>query len=374
MKTIALQSLFHDRSKLFGSVAGVSFAALLVLFQLGTYAGFLDTSSSLIAHMQGELWVMPRGTDVLDSGETLGPASRAVVAAHPCVERVRPLIFSWALIRLSGGARNSLKIVGIDPDDVPLEPWTLERGLPSDLHAPMRVVVDRMDLPKLHVFDDPIGAKLDINGWTATIAGVSSGIRSFTLAPFVFAKMEDARRITGVNDGEANYWVVDLKDKSCEADVIRWVERDSMLAAVPRAQWAKRTQDYWVGGSGAGALVMFSAILGLIVGVVIVGQTLYSMTKDYRRELATLKAVGGSNRELAGFVAWQAGFLATVGTLIGVAGAFGMQHLAASGGMEVLLTPGVLATGIGIIVLMCVAASFMSVRGIMTLRAAEVFQ
>jgi putative ABC transport system permease protein len=374
VRTIALRSLFHDRSKLFGAVAGVSFAALLVIVQLGTFAGFMDTSSSMIAHMGGDVWVMPRGTEVMDSVETLGPASRALALAHPCVARVRPLVFTWALIRLPGGARNSVRMIGIQPGDEPILPWSFARGVPSDLRPPMRIAIDGIDLGKLHIEGDPIGAQLEIGGQTATVAAVSRGVRSFTLLPFIFAKIEDARRMTGMSDGEANYWVLDLKDKSCEADVIRSIERDGALAAVPQPEWLARTQHYWVVGSGAGAVVAFSAMLGLIVGIVIVGQTLYSMTKDYRRELATLKAVGGSDAEVVGFVAWQAGFLATVGIVVGGAGSFGMQRLAERGGMEVLLAPWVLVVGVGTVALMCAGASLVSVRGILKLRAAEVFQ
>ena len=66
-------------------------------------------------------------------------------------------------------------------------------------------------------------------------------------------------------------------------------------------------------GSGAGAALAFSALFSLVIGIVIVGQTLYSITREHLKELATLKAMGASRGELVGFVSWQASFLALVG-------------------------------------------------------------
>ena len=45
MRRIALLSLAHDRGKLVASLAGVAFAATLVVAQIGLYVGFLDSSS-----------------------------------------------------------------------------------------------------------------------------------------------------------------------------------------------------------------------------------------------------------------------------------------------------------------------------------------
>ena len=48
-------------------------------------------------------------------------------------------------------------------------------------------------------------------------------------------------------------------------------------------------------GTGAGAALFAGALLGVIVGTVIVAQTLYSSTKDHLSEFATLRAMGYAN-------------------------------------------------------------------------------
>jgi hypothetical protein len=92
MHDVALLSLLHDRGKL--AVAGVSLAATLLLVQIGLFAAFLDTSSAIVRRIGGDVWVMARGTEVVDNGETLSAGSRAAVAARACVRAVRGVVIA----------------------------------------------------------------------------------------------------------------------------------------------------------------------------------------------------------------------------------------------------------------------------------------
>jgi putative ABC transport system permease protein len=141
-----------------------------------------------------------------------------------------------------------------------------------------------------------------------------------------------------------------------------------------RGEFEHMTSRYWVIGSGAGATLAFAALLGFIVGLVVVGQTLYSLTESRSRELATLKAMGASGRELAAFVLWQAAFLAVVGGAIGLGCAFGLQLLVLRFGLIVVLDATVIGGGLGAIAFMCALASLASVRSIYKLEAAKVFK
>ena len=155
---------------------------------------------------------------------------------------------------------------------------------------------------------------------------MTRGIRSFTVVPYLFAEPHEARRILGLADGQATFWAVDLESPECAPAVRANLERHADLAVRDRGEFESMTSRYWVIGSGAGATLAFAALLGFIVGLVVVGQTLYSLTESRSRELATLKAMGASGRELAAFVLWQAGFLAIVGGAIGLVWAFGLGH------------------------------------------------
>lgn len=374
MRRIAIQSLLHDRGKFLAALAGVSFAASLVLIQVGLYAGFLSMASGIIRRTGGDLWVMPRGIEVIDNSEPMSAAARAAASSHPCVARVRGMIYTFIPVRKPRGTPDAVTLVGYEPGDDPVVPWTLHRGLPQDLHGHLRAAVDHVDLRKLQIDGDPIGSLLQVNGHTVRVAATTAGMRSFTLVPFLFTEIQNARRIAHMNEDRASYWIVDLRDPRCVDDVVAHVQRHRDLQAIPAARFAELTENHWVRESGAGSALGFTALLGLIVGVVIVGQTLYAVTREHLKELATLKAIGASNAEIVRFVGWQAGLLALVGGSLGVAISFGAREGVAAQGLVVVLDGPVLGLGIGAVVAMCAAASVWSVRAVLKLEAAEVFK
>jgi len=374
MHDVALLSLLHDRGKLAAALAGVALAATLLLVQVGLFAAFLSTSAAIIDRIGGDVWVMARGTEVVDNGETLSAGSRAAIASRPCVTRVRGVVVAVTTMRKPSGALDYLQIVGVERDQRPLVPWVLTRGLPADLHAPDRVAIDEHDIAKLALPDDPIGHGIEVGGRTAIVAALTTGIRSFALYPYLFAEIDNARRLAGAAEGQAQYWVANLASPACADSVIAGVRRNPDLDAHTRAQFARMTQGYWVFGSGAGGALLFCAVFSLLVGAVIVAQTLYSITKDHEKELATLKAMGATTGELVAFVSWQAALLAVVGGGLGVSLALGLRNLLSSEGIAIALTAPVFGIGALAVIGMCALASVPSLRRVLAVEAAEVFR
>jgi putative ABC transport system permease protein len=374
MYDVALLSLLHDRGKLVAAISGVALAATLLLVQIGLFAAFLSTSSAIIARIGGDVWVMARGTEVVDNGETLSAGSRAVLAARPCVRSVRGAVIAVATMRKPSGALDYLQLVGVEREQRPLVPWVLVSGLPSDLHAPDRVAVDEHDLDKLALPADPIGHGIEVGGRIARVAAVTRGIRSFALYPYLFSEIETARQLAGMAEGQAQYWVADLASPACAASVIAGVRRHGDLDAHTTREFARMTESYWVFGSGAGGALAFCAIFSLLVGAVIVAQTLYSITKEHEKELATLKAMGATPGELVAFVAWQGSFLALVGGAIGVSLTAALANVLSRQGIEIALTAPVLMIGVVAVVSMCGLASVPSVRRVLEVEAVEVFR
>jgi putative ABC transport system permease protein len=194
------------------------------------------------------------------------------------------------------------------------------------------------------------------------------------LYPYMFAEIETARQLAGMAEGQAQYWVADLDSRACAASVIAGVRRHADLDAHAAREFANMTERYWVFGSGAGGALLFCAIFSLLVGAVIVAQTLYSITKEHEKELATLKAMGATPRELVTFVAWQAAFLALVGGVIGLTLTAALSDLLSRQGIEIALSAPVLAIGAFAVLSMCTLASVPSVRRVLEVEAAEVFR
>jgi putative ABC transport system permease protein len=374
MIRIALSSLFFERGKLLAALSGVAFAANLVLVQAGLFFGFQRASTAVITRAGGDLWVMARGTQLVDFADPLSPGVGEQIRAVPCVERARPVIFSWATIRKPSGGITNVQLIAAEPAPGRALPWALAEGLPDDLRAPKRVAVDAADLDRLEIPRPAIGQSIELQDGPVYVGAVTDGIRSFTVVPYLFAEPREARRILGLADGQATFWAVDLADRRCANDVRASIERHPDLVVRDRVEFEHMTSHYWVIGSGAGATLAFAAMLGLIVGLVVVGQTLFSLTESRSRELATLKAMGASGGELASFVMWQAGLLAVAGSAVGLAWAFGLGQLTKMIGLTVVLDATVIGVGLGLIVGMCALASLASVRKVVRLEAAKVFK
>lgn len=374
MHDVALLSLLHDRGKLVAALAGVALAGALLWVQIGLFVAFLATSSAIISRIGGDVWVMARGTEVVDNGETLSAGSRSVLASRPCVKRVRDVIISVATMRKPSGALDFLQVVGTERSQSPLVPWVLVKGLPSDLRALDRVAIDEHDIGKLALPANPIGHGIEVGGQTAVVAAITRGIRSFALYPYLFADIASARHLTGLSEGQAQYWVGDLESPACARGVIAAVRAHRDLDAHETREFARMTESYWVFGSGAGGALAFCAVFSLLVGAVIVAQTLFSITKEHEKELATLKAMGATPRELVSFVAWQASFLAVIGGTIGLSLTAALRDVLSREGIAIALSAPVLAIGAGAVAGMCALASVPSVRRVLTVEAAAVFQ
>jgi putative ABC transport system permease protein len=374
MIRIALASLFFERGKLLAALSGVAFAANLVLVQAGLFFGFQRSSTAVITRAGGDLWVMARGTQLVDFADPLSSGVGDLVGAVPCVERARPVIFSWASIRKPSGGIDNVQLIAAEAAPGRALPWALAEGLPGDLRAPGRIAVDDADLERLEIPRPAIGAAVELQDMTVHVGAVTRGIRSFTVVPYLFAEPREARRILGLADGQATFWALDLADRACAPAVRAAIERQPDLVVRDRREFEAMTSSYWVIRSGAGATLAFAALLGLIVGLVVVGQTLYSLTESRSRELATLKAMGASARELTAFVLWQAALLAAAGGLVGLVAAAGLARLVQTIGLTVVLDATVIGAGLGTIVGMCGLASLASVRKVIRLEAAKVFR
>ena len=71
-------------------------------------------------------------------------------------------------------------------------------------------------------------------------------------------------------------------------------------------------------GTGAGITVLIAAALGLLVGIVVVAQTIYAATVDHIREYGTLKAMGATNAYLLRVIITQAIISALIGGVLGI--------------------------------------------------------
>jgi putative ABC transport system permease protein len=135
-----------------------------------------------------------------------------------------------------------------------------------------------------------------------------------------------------------------------------------------------RTRNYWSTRTGVGAGFFTTAVLGVIVGFVVVGQILYSGTLQYLREYGTLKAMGARNSAVVRVILSQAMISAVLGFVVGAPLAMAMRAAMKGANLTVALTPPLYAATAVIVVAMCAFAALLSIVKVLRLDPASVFK
>jgi putative ABC transport system permease protein len=140
------------------------------------------------------------------------------------------------------------------------------------------------------------------------------------------------------------------------------------------AGFSWKTRRYWLFTTGAGIALLVAAVLGVIVGTVIVGQTIYATTVDHIRDFGVLKAIGASDSWVYRVIVEQAIVSAALGYVLGIAASFGILRLSRTAGAMILAPWELITSMFFLAVAMCVTASLISIHKVTRLDPAVVFR
>ena len=136
------------------------------------------------------------------------------------------------------------------------------------------------------------------------------------------------------------------------------------MGAYTAADFSFGSRWYWLRQTKAGIAIGYAALLGLLVGVVITYQTLYSATAASAKEFAILLALGIPRSRIAGMVLAQSFWVG----LLGIALSFPVCHLLRQGalqlGADVDLRWEVLGGAAVVTLLMAVLAGTLALRSV----------
>jgi putative ABC transport system permease protein len=370
--TLAFRNLFHDRLRFVATVIGIVFSIVLVTVQMGLYLGFGQMVTTMIDHASADLWIMPKGTKCFEDPSLLDTRQRSRALAIPGVAEAIPVVIGFADWRTPNGSSTPVFVVGSDLRSGGLEPWNLVEGRIESLSTPNAVAVDRTYFDRLGI--SGLGARAEIRQQSVRVAAVTNGIRSFTTTPYVFMDVDRARAHTGVPSSKATYFLVRVGPS---ADV-QQVRRDllaslSDVEVLTPAEFRERSRSFWLFGTGAGAALFAGALLGVIVGTVIVAQTLYSSTKDHINEFATLRALGSSSGYIHRVILAQAALSALLGYALGMVIAMTVVYMSEQTPLPIIMTPGLAALLLALTVAMCAISALSAIGKVMRIDPAVVF-
>jgi putative ABC transport system permease protein len=370
--TLAFRNLFHDRLRFIATVIGIVFSIVLVTVQMGLYLGFGRMVTTMIDHASADLWVMPRGTKCFEDPSLLDARQRYRALAINGVADAIPVVIGFADWRMPSGAMTPVFVIGSDLRAGGLQPWDLVEGRIEALSSPKAIAVDRSYFDRLGI--SGIGATAEIRQQPVRVAAVTNGIRSFTTTPFVFMDVDRARAHTGVPSGKATYLIVRLSPDA-NLDQVRRQLMSSIadVEVLSPAEFRERSRTFWLFGTGAGAALFAGALLGVIVGTVVVAQTLYASTKEHLNEFATLRAMGSSRRYIYNVIVWQALLSAVIGFAIAALVSDAVVRLTAATALPIVITPGLIGGLFLLTIVMCIGSSIAAIVQVTRIDPAMVF-
>ena len=369
---LASRNLFHDRLSLIVTLVGIVFSVVLVAVQLGLYLGSERMIAAMLDRANGELWVVPLGTKSFDDPSLLTGREKHSVLSTEGVESVEELVVGFAGWRKPKGGTTAVLVVGSNPTHDGLQPWNVVEGSSAALLAPAAVGVDKSYFEDLGI--DKLGDTAEINGNKVNVAVVTRGIRSFTTLPYVFTTLQRARIYLEATPEQASYGLVRLRPEANVAQVRTALsERLKDTEILTRDEFRKRSLDYWLFQTGAGSALIAGATLGLIVGIVIVAQTLYSSTKDHLNEFATLRALGASAGYIHKVILMQALISAVIGYVLGMLLSMLVIWATQDTTLVIVMTPGLAVVLLFLTVGMCVLSAISAIFKVTRIDPAVVF-
>lgn len=379
MIALALRIIAHSPMRYLVALLGISLSAALAFIQLGLYRGFKENASVVVDHTEGDLWVCAEYTKNFDFPNLIGRQQLDKVRATPGVAWAEPMLIVFAHWKFLDGERkgeeSTVQIVGFDSERNIGGPWNMIAGFPEELAQSGCVSIDATMRHRLDNAD--VGTVAEINGIRVKVVGLSDGIRSFQGNPMVFTNMDTARSIGRLRPDDIHYAVVGVQSGAVMEDVLgrlRALGESDHVEAYTRGEFSFKAQDYWLRSTGAGTALALAALMGLIVGIVVAAQVLYTSTIEHLKEYGTLKAIGASNMQVALAIISQAIAWAIPAHLIAGGLLLIAMNKIEGKGIHLSLEPETYGwLGLGTVVI-CMLASLLSVWRVMRVEPADVFK
>jgi putative ABC transport system permease protein len=371
--TLAFRNLLHDRVRLAVTLIGILFSIVLVAVQLGLYLGSSRMITANIAKSNADIYVTTYGAKSFeDGGILLTDRERHQALATPGVQSVVPIVVAFAEWRKPSGGSSRVVLIGSDTDDGGLVPWNLIEGNLEDIKAPDAVAVDKSYLPELGI--NGVGDAAQVATGRVKVKALTEGIRSFTQSPYTYTTLNRARELLGVESDRSTFLLVKLAPgadaEKVKADLSKRLETAEVLT---KDEFESRSLKQWLFRTGAGLALIGGAILGSLVGTVIVAQTLYASTKDHIHEFATLRALGSSKGYIHRVILTQAGMSAVMGYVLGMIIALIILYATRNSSLPLVMTPGLAFWLFALTLFMCAISALSAIVKVTKIDPATVF-
>jgi putative ABC transport system permease protein len=410
--SIARKNLLEDIPRFLVAQAGIMFAVSLVTIQTGILQGFTRSTVQLIEGSKADFWVASEKMVHFELTEPLSYSQVNEVKQIPGVETAEPLMMSGARWRPPQGDSSPAQIIGFDLAGKLFQPGQIIQGSKEKLKQPLTVMADEIRLRSLEV--PGVNTTAQLSSLPARLVALTQDTQSIVSSTFLFASLENANTYINSSfsseiecklgkNGQVdcttvyhklpqsatvdkmikpmslttpiNYILVKAKPGQNLQQLQKTIETALPgTRAYTQTAMAEKTGNYWQQRTGIGLALDLGAVVGVVVGMVVVTQILYASVSEHIKEFGTLKAMGASNRVVYSIVMEQSLWMAFLGYVPGMALCWSVSLWAATKGIIILITP-VSAIGVlGIVIVMCLTSGFFAVQKVINVDPAIVFK
>lgn len=377
MWKIAWCNLVRDKLRFAIAVVGLVFSVVLMAVQVSIFLGAIESSARLINSCSADLWVVPQNASNADFSTSMPGRRRYHVLGVDGVEAAGRMVVGFGHWRFDDGRQESVIVVGVDTerDWLPIDTGRI-RGRTNEGYG---IVMDERERWRFGVEREPlpVGTRGEIRGYRVHVAGFVSGMNSFAITPYAFCSYESALDLTRIGSDQTVFIMVDC-ESGADLEVVRaGIEsRVDDVEVLTRTEFAGRSWRYWVFGTGMGYSLVLMAVLALIVGMVVIGQTFVTSVLVKMREYGVLKALGYGNGFVAGVILGQGLIISVLGYVFGCVGAVIVSRIWGEGGTAVVMemTPRMLLVLLPMTLVICLTSSLIGAWRVFRLAPAEVFR
>jgi putative ABC transport system permease protein len=378
MTWIALKMLTGDRGKYLAILFGISFASLLITEQSATFCGVMLRTTGRIRDTTGaDVWVMNPGVRYIDDLKAISDDGVYRVRSVPGVLWAVNLYKGMGEAQLSDGTFQAVNLLGVDDASLAGAPHDMVVGSLGDLQQPDAVLVDEAGFHYMWPDEPPHAGKvLEMNDCRAVVVGVYRASQTFQTQPILYTRNSQATLFVPPYRRMIPFVLVKARPDVPPEEVAHRISEQTGLKALTKQGFTDLTMSYYLRHTGIPMNFGTTTLLGFLVGCAIAGQTFYLFTVENLKQFGTLKAMGMSDRRLVGMILLQALVVGGIGYGVGVglATVFGIVVQRAMPLLAFFLPWQVLVlTGIAV-VLISLASSVLSIRRVLVLEPAAVFQ
>jgi putative ABC transport system permease protein len=378
---VAWLQLSREKLRLLVALSGVSFAVILVFMQLGFRASVYESATRYHRGLDYDLVMLSPKTPFIGFAESFSRRRLYQALAAEEIASIAPVYVSQAYWKnpWEYNAR-SILVIGIDPNRRVFTLPDVNRQL-DVLPLEDAVLFDARSRPEF----GPVAARFveqgvvtaEVNDRHVTVAGLFRLGTSFGIdGSLVTSDVNFHRILPDRRSGHIELGLIQLRAGAEPARVgarLRAALEDDVLV-LTREEWIEREGRYWASTTPIGFVFGFGAIMGLVVGGVIVYQILFADVSQHLAEYATLKAMGYSNAFLSRVVLREAAILSVLGFVPGVLVSSLLYRVTSTA----TRLPLEMTVGRGALVLlltaaMCGAAALVALRKVRSADPAEVF-